>query len=248
MGQIKDLSKQKFGRLTAIRPTDKRKNRKVVWECKCECGNIIEVPSDSLQQLKTKSCGCLKKDIMQGNNFSKGKMPTDLTDRRFGKLVAIKSIGKLNNDTRYSWLCKCDCGNECVVTISKLTSGEKTSCGCERQSKGELKVKNLLKSNNINFIEQYSFDSCRFTDTNKKAKFDFYINGSYLIEFDGEQHFKISDTSIWKEKSLHIQEHDKYKNQWCKDNNIPLIRIPYWHLKDLCIEDLLLETSKYRIN
>ena len=39
--------------------------------------------------------------------------------------------------------------------------------------------------------------------------------------------------------------HDAYKNQWCKENNIPLIRIPYTHLKDLCIEDLQLETSKF---
>jgi hypothetical protein len=37
------------------------------------------------------------------------------------------------------------------------------------------------------------------------------------------------------------------KNQWCKENNIPLIRIPYTHLKDLSIEDLILETSKFKI-
>ena len=34
---------------------------------------------------------------------------------------------------------------------------------------------------------------------------------------------------------------------WCKDNNIPLIRIPYTHYKELKIEDLLLETSKFKI-
>ena len=48
-----------------------------------------------------------------------------------------------------------------------------------------------------------------------------------------------------KENFLKTQERDVLKNQWCKDNNIPLIRIPYWHLKDLCLEDLLLETSKF---
>lgn len=245
MGQIIDLTGQKFGRLTAIKATDKRKNRKVVWLCQCECGNFIEVPSDSLRQSKTKSCGCLKKDVMKGNHFGKGKPPSDLTNKRFGKLVAIKSVGKINNDTRYSWLCKCDCGNECIVTVSKLTSGERTSCGCEKQSKGELKIKKLLKENNINFIEQYSFNNCRFNDTNEKAKFDFYVDNQYLIEFDGEQHFKISNTSVWKEKEIYIQEHDKFKNEWCKNNNITLIRIPYTHLKDICIEDLKVETSNF---
>lgn len=43
------------------------------------------------------------------------------------------------------------------------------------------------------------------------------------------------------------KEKDNYKNDWCKNNNIPLIRIPYTHLKDLCIEDLLLETSTFII-
>jgi len=37
------------------------------------------------------------------------------------------------------------------------------------------------------------------------------------------------------------------KNQWCKENNIPLIRIPYTHLKDLQIKDLMLETTKFLI-
>jgi hypothetical protein len=247
MGKIKDITGQRFGRLIALRPTEERQQRQVVWECQCDCGNICKIASASLLQGKTKSCGCLKKDTMKGNTFGKGRAPFDLTGKRFGKLVAIESVGKLNNDTRYSWRCKCDCGNECIVSVSKLTSGERTNCGCERQSKGEIKIKELLKINNIDFIEQYSLDKCRFNDTHNKAFFDFYVNNQYIIEFDGEQHFKISDTSKWKEKSIITQEHDKFKNQWCKDNNIPLIRIPYTHLDDLCVEDLQLETSEYRV-
>lgn len=52
------------------------------------------------------------------------------------------------------------------------------------------------------------------------------------------------DTQEYFEKT---QQRDNYKNQWCKDNNIPLIRIPYIHYDDLCIEDLMLETTKFRI-
>lgn len=37
------------------------------------------------------------------------------------------------------------------------------------------------------------------------------------------------------------------KNQWCKDNNIPLIRIPYTHLDKLIIEDLKLETTTFLV-
>ena len=43
----------------------------------------------------------------------------------------------------------------------------------------------------------------------------------------------------------YTHNHDSIKSQWCKNNNIPLIRIPYTRYKDLCLEDLLLDTSNY---
>lgn len=56
---------------------------------------------------------------------------TDITGQRFGSLVAIEEVGKDSHD-RSSWQCVCDCGRYCEATIGKLTSGEKTSCGCGR--------------------------------------------------------------------------------------------------------------------
>lgn len=55
-------------------------------------------------------------------------MKLDLTGQRFGKLVVIKEVGKLNGYT--AWLCKCDCGNEKVVRTNSLRSGSTKSCGC----------------------------------------------------------------------------------------------------------------------
>lgn len=81
-------------------------------------------------------------------------------------------------------------------------------------------------------------------------RFDFYIENTYLIEFDGEQHFK--ETQFFgnekidtKEALRRYQVYDDIKNQYCINNNIPIIRIPYTHLKKICIEDLLLETSEF---
>lgn len=55
-----DLTGQKFGKLTAIRPLSKRTEyRNVIWLCECDCGNRVEVPCNYLRQLRTKSCGCL---------------------------------------------------------------------------------------------------------------------------------------------------------------------------------------------
>ena len=54
-----DLTNQRFGRLVAIHPTDKRKNGAVVWECQCNCGNVVEVGTGHLHNGTIKSCGCL---------------------------------------------------------------------------------------------------------------------------------------------------------------------------------------------
>lgn len=52
----------------------------------------------------------------------------DLTGRRFGRLVVI-SLHSSENYI-YKWLCKCDCGNEKIVTRNALTTGCTNSCGC----------------------------------------------------------------------------------------------------------------------
>ena len=54
-GKPKDLTNQHFGRLRAIRPTEERKNKSVVWECECECGNICKVCAEYLTSLRTQS-------------------------------------------------------------------------------------------------------------------------------------------------------------------------------------------------
>lgn len=75
----------------------------------------------------------------------------------------------------------------------------------------------------------------------------FFVNNQYLIEFDGIQHFFATSDRFCSEEVEKIKQRDAYKNQWCKENNIPLIRIPYTHLKDLVIEDLLLETTSFLV-
>lgn len=59
----KDLLNQKFGRLTVIKETDKRQDRCIVWLCKCECGNTVEVSSKRLINNIVSSCGCLQKEV-----------------------------------------------------------------------------------------------------------------------------------------------------------------------------------------
>ena len=57
----RDLTGQKYGRLTVIGLADTG-TRKTYWVCKCDCGNIKTIRSDSLTSGRIKSCGCLKKE------------------------------------------------------------------------------------------------------------------------------------------------------------------------------------------
>lgn len=61
----KNLTGKRFGRLTALSPTDQRVNGRVVWRCKCTCGNEVDVVSSYLLNGSTKSCGCLRKDVLR---------------------------------------------------------------------------------------------------------------------------------------------------------------------------------------
>ena len=53
------------------------------------------------------------------------------------------------------------------------------------RSKGEETIKNILLKNNILFEQEKTFEDCRFPKTNRKARFDFFVENKYIIEFDG---------------------------------------------------------------
>jgi hypothetical protein len=55
----KDLSGQRFGNLIAIKPTAARRQKKVIWECLCDCGKTVFVSCTDLLTGNTRSCGCL---------------------------------------------------------------------------------------------------------------------------------------------------------------------------------------------
>jgi hypothetical protein len=109
-----DLVGVKTGMLTVIEFS--HVNTHAYWKCKCECGNETVLPTNKIAgKNPTKSCGCLTR--------------SNLTGQRFNRLVVIGPTGK-KKDGNYTWLCKCDCGEEVEVKGSLLTTGGTQSCGC----------------------------------------------------------------------------------------------------------------------
>ena len=122
------------------------------------------------------------------------------------------------------------CGhNSHWITPSSL----KRNCGCPicSESKGEKFIRLYLESNNINFVQEYRFEDCRYKSS---LRFDFYISKYNLcIEYDGKQHFEAFEYFGGEESFKNIQKRDKIKNKFCEENNIRLIRIPYWKLDNI---------------
>ena len=117
---IKNLRGKRYGKLTCIEPTGERgTDGCMVWRCKCDCGGECLTTAAQLNRGDRKSCGCLQRG------------PQMLQEgQRFGMLVVLGYAGIQNR--RRSWRCRCDCGNECVVSGSSLSSGKRKSCGCIR--------------------------------------------------------------------------------------------------------------------
>lgn len=214
-----NLIGQKFGELTVIKKSEQKKNNRVAWECLCSCGNMTTVITNHLTSGHTKSCGCLQKKVASQMNPA-----VDITNQRFGKLVAIEKTSSKGKHTY--WKCKCDCGNYCEVRTNSLKSGHTQSCGCIT-SVGEEQIEKWLKLHNIPFERQKTFNSCRNPKTNTLLKFDFFINDKFLLEYDGITHFRA--TNGWNDQTAvnNIQQHDNIKNIWANENNIKLYRISY---------------------
>lgn len=241
--RIVDLLGEKFGRLTVLKQDTQRTNDgRIKWICQCECGNICSIAGESLRGNKTQSCGCLQKEAAIKTGQQKFE---DLTNQVFGHLTALKFLRREGHHS--IWLCQCDCEEHNLVEVynDNLKNKHTQSCGkCKKSgSIGEKTIVNLLEQNGINFNREQ-----RVKINNVFYRFDFYVNNQYMIEFDGIGHYQATGGWNTDKRVVETQQRDKIKNEWCKENRIPLIRIPYTHLKDLCIEDLSLETSKFVVS
>lgn len=223
---------KKYNHLTVLEKSEKRIGGKIGYKCQCDCEKktILYVSKTDLENNHTTSCGCARRKYKIGDVISNKQI--------------IGYIGSKNNNGHYYYKVKCLlCGREYEAIGQTL---EKTvGCGCQK-SIGEFNIIQILQQNNIKYYKEYCFP-------NSLLRFDFALldkdNNIYrLIEFDGEQHYEQNiKNSGWNtyEKYQYTLKNDLKKNQIAKDNNIPLVRIPYWERDNITLK-LLLE-DKYLI-
>lgn len=130
---------------------------------------------------------------------------------------------------------ECPHKHKYITTMHNFISGIR--CPYCNISKGETKIESILLNFNIEYEFQYRFENCKY---NRLLPFDFYITSlNVAIEYDGKQHYKLDCFNMTLLDLMNLKRRDNIKTQYCKNNNIKLIRIPYWDYNK--IEEILIK-------
>ncbi|HEV7253829.1 MAG TPA: hypothetical protein VGN97_12155 [Mesorhizobium sp.] len=124
---FRDLTGQRFGRLLALHYAGPQRSERgtrlyPIWACRCDCGEVVGVWSQSLVSGHTQSCGCLQSETASLANSGR------LAGRKFGRLTVAERA--FSRDGAVHWACRCECGGAAVVATASLSSGNVKSCGC----------------------------------------------------------------------------------------------------------------------
>jgi hypothetical protein len=197
-----------------------RSNEKVTITCPIH-GDFMQIPSEHLRGKGCPICG-----------EEKRKQNRRKTNNDFISKAKEVHGDKYNYDkTNYEYsnqkvIITCPIHGDFMQTPNDHIAGR--GCPKCRESKGEKYVNEFLTNNNIKFTPQYTFEDCSSISQRgfcTKLPFDFYLpEYNTCIEYDGKQHFE----PVFGIKSFEsVQRTDKLKTDYCKDNGIKLIRIPY---------------------
>lgn len=219
-----DLTGNIYGELTVVEMLyNYNNNHRTYCTCITINDNIVIARADALQSGAT--------------HYAKGAgrtgKPINIAGQRFGLLIAIKPTERRGSNGSVIWECLCDCGNVTYAPLGQLTRGHTLSCGCRHKSKWEIFIGDLLAELDVDFIPQKRFADCMNKKCTDMLPFDFYLpHHNIIIEYDGEHHFQSVKGWGGEEKFNITKQNDLIKTNYCKTNNIILLRIPYTYTKD----------------
>lgn len=221
-----------FGRLTVVEMLYGYKNKRTYCKCSCSCGTETIVDMGNLLNHRTSSCGCLEKESRyQREHYY------NIIGRKFGMLTVVEKTNNKSSNGSIIWKCLCDCGNITYASYTTLTLYRKTSCGCSKYSNMENYIVDILSTYKINYIPQARFSDCRNI---YPLPFDFYLyDYNTIIEFDGEQHSQPIDFFGGEKTFVKTLYNNEIKNNYCKQHDINLIRLPHYLTTEQIKEKLI---------
>lgn len=221
---------------------------KLKWQClKDGCGEIFEASWNNTS--RGQGCGfCHGKQVGLSNCLAT-IYPHLIDEWDYEKNNDLHpwNVASSSNMDVY-WIC--EKGHEWEAKISNRGARGDGCTECSKDSKGELKIQDKLDNYNFYYNPQYKFENCR---NKNRLPFDFMIfkneiktteNILLACEYDGLQHFQPVNFNGIDDKRAEdnfkiTQNHDRIKNNYCINNRIPLLRIPYWEFDN--IEEILID-------
>jgi len=173
---FKDITGQKFGRLTALRRLGRDKNGYALWECKCDCGNIVSVTGNRLRTGNTKSCGCYNIDKIRERNHTLKRKHGETHTKLFHIWTGMQ--------TR--------CSNPNAINYKDY--GAKGISICEEWANDFTKFRDWALKNGyspnltidrIDFTGNYEPGNCRWVTVKEQNR---NRSSNTLITFNGETH------------------------------------------------------------
>lgn len=206
-------------------------NDRIQISCKNKNHPLISTTFSSFKNGNHRCSKCVSERISSEQRHTYEYIENYFSSFRY-KLISKEYV---NNITPLDVLC--DKGHHYKVAFNNFKKGTRCPVCYNklRESKGVSKIKAVLCMMNIDFKIEKKFDDCKFK---RCLPFDFYIPSlNIAIEFDGRQHFEIVDYFGGFEGFVKTKIRDSVKNLYCKENNIKLIRIPYYEIDN--IENIL---------
>jgi hypothetical protein len=236
-----ELKGQRFGRLVAVDGSRRTENKKrVLWECLCDCGNVVYVKAAVLKAGRTQSCGCFRKDVTSLR--SKG---SDISGQRFGRLTAIREDGRTEGKS-VIWLCICDCGESRWISRYTLESGHTRSCGCYRS---DVMVEVMSAR-----MPPYQHILNRVRDGAMKRGFEFDLSLAFYQSLVGENCHYCSSPLLWtsrrndkqKGTSAHNLDRKDSSKGYIESNVVPCCGACNWLKSDVISYDEMRWIGKAR--
>lgn len=175
---MNDLTGKVFSRLTVLRENGRTKDRHILWLCRCECGNTVNVSSRDLRSGHTKSCGCLCRDQVSAARKKHGASGNHTNIERLYK-VWISMRKRCNNpkDKSYKYY-----GALGVRVCEEWNSYQAFKVWALNNGYDENAPHGECTIDRINPFDDYTPNNCRWVNMmvqshNKRARMDGEQNG-----------------------------------------------------------------------
>lgn len=192
--------------------------------CKCKkCGYSWETTISAYRNSKGYCHKCINKIRRSNDDFI-----IELSKVN-DSIKPLETFLTVNKKMKFKCL---QCGHIWMAKPNNLITGERSGCPMCNVSKGEKRIKEILKNENIDYIYQKEFNGL-IGINGGKLSFDFYISSfNCLIEYQGEFHDGKARHQT-ENKLLKQQEHDRRKREYAKQHNINLLEIWYWDFDNI---------------